>query len=301
MNQRIAVIGAGLMGVGITQLLAAQGRAVSLFDPIEKARIEASKKIRAICEAIGDSSDCLRNVSVSDSLEASLETVDFVIEAAPEKLQIKQDIFSRLARVAPPDAILATNSSVIPVTSIAAQLDDNVAKRVVGMHFWNPPYLIPLVEVIQGERTSAKTVQCSMDLLADVGKEPVHVKKDIVVGNRVHHALWREAISLVAEGAIDAAGIDLVIKKSFGLRLPILGPLENADLIGIELAQDVHREVFPHLSNETEPNPILQEMLDAGTTGMSSGQGFYSWTPKSAAAKRHELTEHLLSVTRNRK
>lgn len=301
MNHRIAVIGAGLMGVGITQLLAAQGKTVLLFDPIEKAREEASKRLLAICEAIGDSSDCLRNVSVSDSLEDALQTTDFVIEAAPEKLHIKQDIFSKLARHAPSDAILATNSSVIPVTSIAAQLDDKAAERVVGMHFWNPPYLIPLVEIIQGERTSLNVVERCMDLLAAVGKEPVHVKKDMVVGNRVHHALWREAISLVAEGAIDAAGIDLVIKKSFGLRLPILGPLENADLVGIELAQDVHREVFPHLSNDTEPNPMLQEMLDAGSTGMSSGQGFYSWTPESAAAKRRELTEHLLSVTRNGK
>jgi 3-hydroxybutyryl-CoA dehydrogenase len=265
---------------------------------MEEARAGAVEKIRAICDAIGDASDCVERITVTEDLEEAVCTADFVIEAAPEKAELKQELFSMLVRFAPDHAVLSTNSSVIPVSTITAHLDDQDAARVVGVHFWNPPYLIQLVEVIEGERTSPDSVRRAMDLLTEVGKEAVHIKKDIVVGNRLQHALWREALALISAGAIDAPGVDTVIKKSFALRLPVLGPLENADLVGIELIQDVHRVVFPHLCNDSEPSPLLQEMLDAGTTGMRDGQGFYSWTPETAAEKRKELTDHLLKVTR---
>lgn len=300
MTRRAAVIGAGLMGSGIAQLLAASGKSVMLFEPFDEVRRDAQDKIRAICNAIGDPTECVERISLTDDLETAVATSNFVIEAVPEKPKLKQDIFSQLAKFTPPQVVLGTNSSVIPVSTVAAELDDKDAARVVGVHFWNPPYLIPLVEVIQGDRTSADTVNKAMEFMADVGKEPVHIHKDIVVGNRLQHALWREAISLVADGVIDGPGVDAVVKKSFGLRLPVLGPLENADLVSIELTQDVHRVVFPHLCNDSEPHPLLQKMRDDGANGMRDGQGFHRWTPESAEATRRMLTEHLIKVTRSK-
>ncbi len=297
MTSSVAVIGAGLMGNGIAQLMAAHGMNVMLYEPFDDARHAAKDKILSMCSAIGDPDECVDRITFSGDLEASVGSVDFVIEAAPEKIELKQELFASLADITPSSTLLGTNSSVIPISRIAKELDDADAARVVGVHFWNPPYLVPLVEVIQGERTSLETVESAMRLLRMAGKDPVHIKKDTVVGNRLQHALWREAVALVASGAIDAEGVDTVIKKSFGLRLPVLAPLENADLVGIELTQDVHRVVFPELCNDLEPNPILQQMLDSGRTGMNSGQGFHHWTPETAAAKRELLTRHLLKVT----
>lgn len=297
MTSRIAVLGAGMMGSGIAQLLAACGKQVKLFEPFEEAQLRALDNIRSICNTLREPDDCLDRIAVTGDLGEAVASVDFVIEAAPEKVELKQELFEKLVRFAASDTVLGTNSSVIPVSTVAKHLDDADAARVVGVHFWNPPYLVPLVEVIQGERTSQDAVQHAMQLLGEAGKDAVHIRKDTVVGNRLQHALWREAVSLVADGAIDAAGLDTVVKKSFGLRLPVLGPLENADLVGIELTQDVHRVVFPQLCNDPEPNPILQHMLDAGETGMNSGRGFYDWTPETAAAKREGLTRHLRQMT----
>ena len=298
MTQRVAVLGAGLMGTGIAQLFSAQEQSVALYDPFDEAREAAPGRIREICEAVGDDSACVERISYVSELSEAVDGADFVIEAVPEKPGMKQALFLRLAEATSQNTVLCTNSSVIPVGTIAAQLPDIAASRVVGTHFYNPPYLVPLVEVIQGELTSIETVEAAMRLLDRAGKKPVHIRKDMVVGNRLQHALWREAISLVASGAIDAEGVDDVVMNSFGLRLPALGPLMNADLVGIELTQDVHREVFSQLCNDNEPNPLLQEMLDRGASGMRSGEGFYAWTPESAAAVHARLARHLLEVTR---
>jgi len=300
MSAKVTVIGAGLMGAGIAQLLLAKGHDVTLFEPMEEARTTAASRVEGICEAIGDSADCIDRLTVTGNIEQAVSDAQWVIEAAPEKLELKQALFGDFVRCSPSEAILATNSSGIPVTSVSQRLDDIDAARVVGMHFWNPPHLIPLVEVIPGARTGEESVQRAIEFLRAAGKSPVHIRQDMVVGNRVQHALWREAIALVAAGIIDAEGIDTVIKSSFGLRLPVLGPLENADLVGIELTQAVHRDVFPKLSRETVPDPLLQKMLDAGETGMASGKGFYDWTPESAEAKRKQLNDHLLRMRKER-
>jgi len=298
MTHLIAVIGAGLMGSGIAQLLAAKGQSVVIYEPFDEVRKATPARIHEICDIVGDDTACVDEITFCSDLEAALDGVDFVIEAVPEKPDLKQALFAELAQFTTDDTILCTNSSVIPVTKVAAQLSDQAAGRTVGTHFWNPPYLIPLVEVIEGERTVSATVEAAMNLMKLVGKEPVQVRKDMVVGNRLQHALWREAVSLVAEGAIDASGIDTVVTKSFGLRLPVLGPMMNADLVSIELTQDVHREVFPQLCSDSEPSSILQEMLDRGAGGMKSGEGFYSWTSESGAALHARLAQHLLEVTR---
>ncbi len=298
MTQRAAVIGAGLMGCGIAQLLAAKGYKVSLFEPFEKPRAKAEQTIRSICESISEPTAIADAVFVTGDLTAAVGNAQVVIEAIPEKPRLKQDLFEQLVRHARADTLLGTNSSVIPVTTVASKLSDTDASRVVGMHFWNPPYLVPLVEVVQGQRTSQESVDRAMAMLASVGRTPVHIRKDIVVGNRLQHALWREAISLVADGVVDGPDIDAIVKNSFGLRLPVLGPMENADLVGIELTQDVHNVVFPQLNNSQAAHGMLQNMLDAGNTGMASGQGFYRWTVNQAEATRKTLNDHLIKITR---
>jgi 3-hydroxybutyryl-CoA dehydrogenase len=216
-----------------------------------------------------------------------------VIEAAPEDLALKQRIFADVERAAPEAAILASNTSVIPIGQIVARVERK--QRTLGTHWWNPPYLVPLVEVIRTTETSDATITSAMTLLKSLGKAPVEVKKDVpgFVGNRLQHALWREAIALVAEGVCDARTVDDVVKSSFGARLAVLGPLENADLVGTELTRAIHSYIFPALDRSTEPSPYLDRLIADGRLGFKSGRGFKDWTAEQQTALRNRLTAHL--------
>src|SRR6185369_15656934 len=182
---------------------------------------------------------------------------DIVIEAAPERLELKRSIFADLVRLAPETALLASNTSVIPIGSIAEGLPTR--RRILGTHWWNPPFLVPLVEVVGTPDTDPQIIATMIALLESVGKTPVHIKKDVpgFVGNRLQHALWREAIAIVAEGIADAETVDTVVKTSFGRRLGVLGPIENADLVGTDLTLDIHNVVLRHLDRSSEPSPYL--------------------------------------------
>jgi 3-hydroxybutyryl-CoA dehydrogenase len=202
--------------------------------------------------------------------------------------------------LAPRGAILASNTSVIPIHRIVAGL--STAERMVGTHWWNPPALIPLVEVVQSEQTSAATIRATMDLLSSVGKSPAHIVKDVpgFVANRLQHALWREAIAMVAEGICDAATLDACVKNSFGLRLAVLGPLENADLVGLDLTLDIHKTIIPELDRLDKPNPYLESLVSAGKLGFKSGAGFRAWSDADMHALRERLAAHLLKAPRQR-
>jgi 3-hydroxybutyryl-CoA dehydrogenase len=155
--------------------------------------------------------------------------------------------------------------------------------------------LVPLVEVIQTPDTDTTTVETMMALLTALGKLPVHVKKDVpgFVGNRLQHALWREAISLVENGVCDAATVDLVVKNSFGARLAVLGPLANADLVGTDLTLDIHNQVLADLEDRKTPSPLLQKMVNDGKLGFKSHEGFMPWTDDEIAALRASVVQHL--------
>ncbi|MFZ1882952.1 MAG: 3-hydroxyacyl-CoA dehydrogenase NAD-binding domain-containing protein, partial [Rhodoplanes sp.] len=210
-----------------------------------------------------------------------------------EDLPVKQALFADVEAVARPDAILASNTSVIPITAIMHGLRHR--ERALGTHWWNPPYLVPLVEVIGTEWTSREAIDFTMSLHIAVGKTPVHVKKDVpgFVGNRLQHALWREAISLVERGICDAETVDTVIKASFGRRLAVLGPLENADLVGTDLTLAIHKTVLPAIESRPAPSPYLEALVSRGKLGMKSGQGFRSWTPEQQSALRQRVLNHL--------
>ncbi len=167
--------------------------------------------------------------------------------------------------------------------------------RALGTHWWNPPHMIPLVEVVKTEWTEPALAQRMHDLLAEVGKTPVIVEKDVpgFIGNRLQHALWREAISLVENGICSAEAVDDVVKASFGRRLAVLGPLENADLVGIELTQDIHHQVLFDLERGQEPSPYLQKLQDEGRTGMAAGAGFRDWEDGDLAATKEKVADYL--------
>lgn len=293
--RQIAVIGGGLMGVGIAQVFAAAGYGVRVYEPDEDQRRSVRSRAADNLRAIGGDATAADSIETSADLRSTVANAHYVTEAAPEKLALKREIFAQLVAHAPRSAILASNSSVIPIGRIAEGLD--TAERIVGTHWWNPAALIPLVEVIQGAATSLETVDATMTLLRDIGKRPAHVKKDIpgFVANRLQHALWREAIAMVAAGVCDAATLDECVKNSFGLRLPVLGPLENADLVGLDLTLDIHRTIIPELDNHTGPHEFLAAHIAAGRLGFKSGEGFRHWTPDEMSALRSRLTQHLVA------
>ena len=153
-------------------------------------------------------------------------------------------------------------------------------------------------EVIQSAQTSDATIRATMEILASVGKSPAHVTKDVpgFVANRLQHALWREAIAMVADGVCDAATLDACVKNSFGMRLAVLGPLENADLVGLDLTLDIHKIMIPELDRSDRPSPYLEAQVAAGRLGFKSGEGFRAWTDAEMTALRRELAEHLLAL-----
>jgi len=292
----IAVVGGGLMGAGIAQVFASSGHSVAVYEPNPGVRATILERVSDLLRAYRLDESALRHVAAHSDLGEAVAHANFVTEAAPEKLELKQRTFVELVQLAPPTAILASNTSVIPIHRIVKGVP--TADRMLGTHWWNPAGLVPLVEVVQAAQTSAATVKATMELLRSVGKTPAHILKDVpgFVANRLQHALWREAIAMVAAGICDAATLDTCVKNSFGLRLPVLGPLENADLVGLDLTLDIHQVIIPELDRSAVPNPHLEEHVRAGKLGFKSGAGFQDWTPERIGEVRARLAAHLLKA-----
>jgi len=296
-NGQIAVIGAGLMGHGIALTMARSGRNVALTDPAPEARNSVLQRISESLELMGfkppEISKTLEKIEIFDQIGEAVTNADVVFEAAPEKLDLKKSIFAEVEEYAPQTCILASNTSVIPITRIMSDL--RLRGRAVGTHWWNPPHLIPLVEVVKTSWSDAAVADQMMALLSDAGKTPVMVEKDVpgFIGNRLQHALWREAISLVENGICDARSVDTVIKASFGRRLAVLGPLENADLVGTDLTLDIHENVLFDLESRKGPSPYLEKLVQDGRLGMKSGEGFRTWTKQEADSVRKRVGQHL--------
>jgi 3-hydroxybutyryl-CoA dehydrogenase len=300
-QQKIGVVGGGLMGHGIAYLFAAAGHHVNVFEPFSDTRNSLPHRLRAIVELLGDDSRLLARIAAHDSLDSAMRGADWVFEAAPEKLPLKQEIFAAIEKLVAPTTILASNSSAIPSTEIGRLLTHR--ERMVGTHFWNPPHLVPLVEVIQNERTSGEVVERTMQLLRRAGKVPVHLRRDIpgFVGNRLQHAMKREAIALVAAGVCDAETIDTVVREGFGARAAVLGPMEQSDLVGLDLALDIAEVLYSDLDRTAGPHPFLREKVKAGKLGMKTGEGFRKWTAKDADAVRSRLSRFLADQAQTRR
>ena len=292
---RAAVIGGGLMGHGIAQVLALAGLEVVVHDPVPEALAAVPQRIAANLETLGIAADV--RVALEPELEAAAEGAAWVFEAAPENLALKQEVFQRLDAATPPEAILATNTSVMRVGDIAARAQRR--GRIVGTHWWNPPFLVPLVEVVQGPDSEPHAIERTIALLRSLGKTPVHVRRDVAgfVGNRLQHALWREAFDLVDKGVCDAETVDTVVKAGFGRRLAVLGPIENADLVGLDLTLAIHEYVLPQLDPPSAPSSGLRRRVAGGELGMKTGAGFRTWSEREAAAVRERVLEHLAAAS----
>ncbi len=286
--RRIGVIGAGLMGHGIAQVFASAGYDVSLYDA-DRAALDAAKgRIEANFRVFidlglakpADVADCLNRITLCDSLEALCGGCQYILEAILEDLELKRTVFAEVERFSAPDAIFSSNTSAISITEIAAALQKR--DRFLGTHFWNPPHVLPCVEVIRGEETGEAAFETIVALMEKAGKVPVRVLKDVpgFLGNRLQHAMWREAVSLCDKGVASAEDIDKVVKYGFGARMPFIGPMETADLAGLVLTRDIHRYLFPYLESATTPAPVLEKLIAEGATGVRAGRGFYEWTPE---------------------
>ncbi len=303
--RNIGVIGAGLMGHGIAQVFALKGYKVKLFDNDSRVLETAPEKIRNNLKTFlemglvepREIEACLNHLQLSRTLTEMCEGIELAIEAVSENLDLKRAVFLDLERLTSPQTILCSNTSGISISLISEKLQ--FKERVVGTHFWNPPHIVPCVEVIKSQFGSDEVFQTVVELMKRVGKEPVRVLKDVpgFLGNRLQHALWREAISLVEKGIADPEDIDRVVKYGFGLRLPFLGPLETADLAGLDLVYDIHEYLFADLESRSTPSPLLKTLVDQKTIGVKAKKGFYQWTDESIKQIIQQRDKVLLRIS----
>lgn len=302
-REQITVVGAGLMGHGMAQIFAVHGHKVQIVDVNEDLVNSVKDRVRTNLDNMvkqgvqfGSLDEIVDNIYPRVDLATACQGSAFVFEAVFENLELKQQLFADLDRICPPDVVLCSNTSVISITEIAENAEHR--ERIVGTHFWNPPYLIPLVEVVRAQESADWCVDAAYDLLARVGKYPVHVHKDVpgFVGNRLQHALWREAFAIIDEGICDPATVDEVIRNGFGLRLPILGPVETADMVGLDLTLAIHDYILKYINADPTPSTTLQAKVEAGELGFKSGSGFLEWSPSDINQSRQRLANYLINV-----
>lgn len=301
--KNILICGGGMMGKNIAFVFASNPDfRVGVYDlyPTDvEAGIRTNTKqlVEELAMTQKEVEERLSRISFTTDMDSELVTqADLVIEAVFEDMQVKRETFAKLEARCRPDTIFCTNSSVMSPSEISRDL--KYRARFAGTHFWNPGHLIPLVEVIKSDATSDETADTVMEVLASVGKKPVLCKKDVpgFIANRMQHALWREAISIVERGIADAKTVDEAVRYSFGLRLPQLGPLENADMVGTDLTYNIHDYILKDLEDSHAPSPLLKKLRDEGKLGFKSGEGFQTWTAEEAAASNAALNEYLIHM-----
>jgi 3-hydroxybutyryl-CoA dehydrogenase len=304
--RRIAILGAGIMGHGIAQEFAVAGHEVGLYD-VDQSRLDAAMaRIAANLERLEDAgvvppgatTTTPARIRASTVLEAVTADADYVVEAAPEDLALKRELFAELDRRCRPETILASNTSTFPPSKLAAAT--RRPDRVLVTHYFNPPFLVPLVEVVRGPESSDATVATVVALLKDVGKSPVVVQKEApgFIGNRLQLALVREALSIVAQGLATPEDVDLVVRTSLGRRWSVAGPFETSDAAGLDTVLAVAGQLFPAIESSPEVPPLLQDMVARGDLGLKSGKGFYDWPPEAAEALRERIRQALIEIAR---
>jgi 3-hydroxybutyryl-CoA dehydrogenase len=306
MNIRhVAVAGTGMMGPGIAATFALAGRQATIVSrtPESAARGVATAKFLIEVLASNGLADPAQaraaeaRLAPSTDPEAAVRAAQLFVESIPENLAIKQEFFARLDR-ASPDAVLCSNTSGISITAIAERASR--PERILTTHFWNPPHLMPLVEVSVGKRTNPQIADGVMELLRACGKVPVLVQHDRPgqLGNRIQHAMIRECVNIVQEGIATAEDVDLAVKTGVGLRLPVYGVFEHADMVGLDLVKAVQDYVLPDLSPVTEAGRLHREKVARGELGVKTGRGFLEWTPEQAQAVRDRRDAFLIQFLR---
>lgn len=311
--KKFLVCGGGMMGSAIAQILAGlDGVEVTVYDvfPVDiEAKIRNNMKLLVEKEIVteADVDAIVAKVSFTQTMDCpGVREAQMVVECVLEDMTMKQDLFAQLEEYVSEDCIFCTNTSVMSPTEISAKCQHK--ERLCGTHFWNPAFLIPLVEVVKTPATTDEVADTVMDVLTKAGKKPVLCKKDVpgFIANRMQHALWREAISIVERGIADAKTVDDACKYSFGLRLPYLPPLVNSDMVSTQLTYNIHSYVLKDLEDRHDASPLLKEMLDEGKNGFRAAavdgvhEGFMKYTDEEIASINGGLNEYLIKMLYNK-
>jgi 3-hydroxybutyryl-CoA dehydrogenase len=289
-NSSVAIIGGGIMGGDIAIIFAAAGWNVHVMSPSPKTREALAARIAAGLKKLGAPDSRAASVKTHAALDPlPWKDIDLVIEAATEDLALKQKLFHEFERLARPDIPLTSNTSTFPITQIGEGL--KTRSRVAGLHFFMPAHLVPLVEVISTEFTDIKIAESLMSLMRELDKAPIHVSRDVpgFVGNRLQHALMREALYLVADGVTTPEGIDTAVRYGFGFRFIACGPVLQKEMSGWDTHFFAGNSVYPHLYNATTPPALLKDMVERGNIGMKSRHGFWQWDDASLAHERARI------------
>jgi 3-hydroxybutyryl-CoA dehydrogenase len=308
----VVVVGAGTMGAGVAGLFARAGCEVRLVDQTANLLDRGMALLRAAHDGLRvarllsarSAAAALRRVQPCLRIEDACVGVQLAVEAVSEDLAVKQQTFQRLDALCPARAVLTSNTSGLSITALADVTGR--AGRVAGMHFWNPPHIVPLVEVVKGRRTSEATARLLLDLSRRLGKRPILVRRDIpgFVGNRLQFAVFREALHLLTAGVASAEDIDAAMTDGPGLRFGLLGPLRTADLGGLDVFLAISRYLFPELSSDRQPPSLLGDLVARGRLGAKSGNGIYDYTARGQtrllAVRDRVLLEFLRVLQENR-
>jgi 3-hydroxybutyryl-CoA dehydrogenase len=293
-RSNVVIIGGGIMGGDIGIIFAANGWGVRVMSPSAKTREAVPARMEAGLKKLGASAATAGKVTTHEKLEhIDWKDVGFVVEAATEDLQLKQNIFAEVEALAAPDVVLATNTSNFPISEVGKNLKHR--NRMLGLHFFMPAHLVPLVEVVSSDATDPKVAQETVDLMKQLGKAPIWVKKDVpgFVGNRIQHAMMREALYLIQDGIVDAEGVDTAVRYGFGFRFIACGPIMQKEMSGWDTNYLVGTALYPHLYKNDAPPPLVKELMDKKQLGMKTKKGFWEWDDAKIAKEKARIEKAL--------
>ncbi|MBL3645677.1 3-hydroxyacyl-CoA dehydrogenase family protein [Bacillus sp. RHFB] len=304
MIKKIAIIGSGVMGSGIAQSFAVSGYHVTINDIREELLNHAlnriSENLSLLMEegAVTDreKQGALANITYSVDLEGAVREADFIIEAIPEVIELKLNLYQQLEEIIKPDAIVASNTSTFPISQLMEKA--SFAERMVITHFFNPGHLVPLVEIVQHDETKPEIVKATMDLMRKIGKSPILLKKEIAgfIANRLQTALMREAFYLLKEGVADAEDIDTAITAGPGFRWAFTGPIEIADFGGLDTWQRVFDNVSPVLDQSKQAPDLIRDLVAEGKLGTKSGEGIFTYEESTVSQKINERDRNFIKL-----
>lgn len=294
--KQVAIVGAGLMGHGIAQSFAQKGYPVTLYDIhssiLERAFFHIRSNLETFVEVgleeAKNVEKILSQIRASSNLQEAVKDAHLVIEAAPEDLKLKMDLFEAFDRYCFREAILASNTSTLPISEIGKNVKGK--ERLVITHWFNPPHIVPVVEVVPGEKTSTEVFEMTLRLLRRIGKKPIKILKEIpgFLINRIQTAMFREMLSLLEQGVAFPEDIDEAVKGSFGFRLAVMGPLQTIDMGGLDLIQKGMKYLYPLIDRSADVPKILREKVERGDLGLKTGKGFFQYgEEKGLALSRH--------------
>ena len=289
----VAIIGGGKMGADIAAVLARGGWQVHLQEPAAAMRASAPQRFRAALKYLRGSRAAAARLQIHAELQdLPWSRVALVIEAAPEQLALKRDLFKRIEALAAPSAVLTTNTSSLPLAKVMSKVRRK--ERVAILHWSTPAYMAPLVEIVRGERTSAGTIRRINAWMRSLGKLPVNLNRDVdgMIINRVQHAMMREALSLVDRGIASLEDIDIAVRYGFGFRYVVTGPVRQRDLNGLVINHRAATQIYPTLNNSRRPPRALADRVRKGHVGVTVGRGFYAWDTRELGryVKRYQRT-----------